>query len=193
MTKEKMLKLRKALKSKKPNFIREDYQKRACIPMPWRRPRGLHSKMRHRFAGHRARVDPGYGSPKAVFGLHPTGYEQVVVNTLEELSRLNPNVQGAIMGGTLGVPKRIALLTKAKELGVKVLNVKDIDAELRQIQDSIAARKEAKAKAANEKESSAKEKEAKAKKPELAEKISEEEKKKKDKEEKDKVLTSKQS
>ncbi len=193
MTKEKMLKLRKLLKSKKPNFIREDYQKRACIPLPWRKPRGLHSKMRHRFAGHRALVDPGYGSPKEVYGLHPSGYEQIVIHTLNELSRLDAKSQGAVLGSTLGLPNRIALLTKAKELGVKVLNVKDIDAELKKIQDGIAARKEAKTKAAKEKEAKTKEKE-KAKKPELAEKVmSEEEQKKKAKEEKDKVLTAKQS
>ncbi|MEM4239691.1 MAG: 50S ribosomal protein L32e [Candidatus Woesearchaeota archaeon] len=190
MTKEQMLKVRKQLKSKKPNFIREDYQKRACIPMPWRRPRGLHSKMRHRFAGHRALVDPGYGSPKEVYGLHPSGYEQIVIHTVEELSKLDPKSQGAILGSTLGMPKRIALLTKAKTMGIKVLNVKDIDGELKLIQDSIAARKEAKAKAAKEKEAKAKEKEAK--KPALAEKVSEEEQKKQAKEEKDKVLTAKQ-
>ncbi len=188
MTKEKALKLRKQLKAKKPNFIREDYQKRACIPMPWRRPRGLHSKMRHRFAGHRALVDPGYGSPREVYGLHPSGYEQILVHTPNELARLDAKTQGAVLGSTLGLPKRIALLAKAKELGIKVLNVKDIDAELKKIQDSIAARKEAKQKAAKE----AKTKEN-AKKPELAEKVmSEEEQKKKAKEEKDKVLTARQ-
>ncbi len=190
MTKEKMLKLRKQLKARKPDFIREDYQKRACIPLPWRRPRGLHSKMRHRFAGHRALVDPGYGSPRRVYGLHPSGYEPVLVHTINELSRLDVKNQGAVLGSTLGLPKRIALLAKAKELGVKVLNVKDIDAELKKIQDSIAARKEAKIKAAKEKEAKTKEK---AKKPELAEKVlSEEEQKKKAKEEKDKVLTARQ-
>ncbi len=192
MTKEQMLKLRKAIKNKKPDFIREEYQKRACIPLPWRKPRGLHSKMRHRFAGHRALVDPGYGSPKAVYGLHPSGYEQVVVHTLNELQKINPKIQGVILGSSLGLPKRIAILTKAKESGIKVLNVKDIDAELKKIQDGISARKEIKAKIAKKKEEKAKAKEPKQKKPELAEKISEEEQKKKDKEEKDKVLTTRQ-
>ncbi|MEM2915835.1 MAG: 50S ribosomal protein L32e [Candidatus Woesearchaeota archaeon] len=188
MTREKMLKLRKQLKAKKPDFIREDYQKRACIPMPWRRPRGLHSKMRHRFAGHRALVDPSYGSPREAYGLHPSGYEPILVHTLNELSKLDAKTQGAVLGSTLGLPKRIAILTKAKELGVRVLNVKNIDAELKKIQDSITARREAKQKAA--KEAKAKEN---AKKTELAEKVmSEEEQKKKAKEEKDKVLTARQ-
>jgi large subunit ribosomal protein L32e len=187
-----MLKIRKSLKARKPNFIREDYQKRACIPLPWRKPRGLHSKLRHRFAGHRALVDPGYGSPKAVFGLSPSGYEQMLIHTVSELQKLNSKTQGAILGSTIGLPRKIALLTEAKKLGVKVLNVKDIDAELKAIQEGISARKESKAKVAKEKAEKAKEKETKAKKPALAEKVSEEEQKKKAKEEKDKVLTSKQ-
>ena len=194
MTREQALKTRKMLKAKKPNFLREDHQKRACIPLPWRRPSGLHSKMRHRFAGHRALVHPCYGSPQEAYGLHPSGYEQILIHTLIELAKLNPKTQGAILGSTLGQPRRIALLTKAKQLGVKVLNVKDIDGELKTVQDGLAARKEAKAKTAKEKESKAQEKAkaAQAKKPELAEKVSEEEQKKQEKEEKDKVLTAKQ-
>jgi large subunit ribosomal protein L32e len=193
MTKEQSLKLRKALKAKKPNFLREDYQKRACIPLPWRRPRGVHSKLRHRFAGHRALVNPGYGSPKEAYGLSPSGYEQILVHTISELQKLNSKTQGAILGSTIGLPRKIALLTEAKKLGVRVLNVKDVDAELKTINDSVAARKDKKAKIAKEKESKAKEKEAK--KPELAQKVSEasdDEQKKKAKEEKDRVLTSRQ-
>lgn len=192
-SKEQFLKLRKQLKSKKPDFIREDYQKRKCIPLPWRRPRGLHSKMRHRFAGHRALVDPSYGSPKAVYGLHPSGFEPVLVHTLNELSKLNSKTQGAVLGSTLGLPKRMMLLTKAKEIGVRVLNFKDIDAALKTIQDNVNARKEIKQQKTKSKEAKEKEKVSQAKKPELAQKISEEEQKKQEKSEKDKVLTMRQA
>ena len=192
MSTAQALKLRKTLKARKPNFIREDYQKRACIPLPWRKPRGLHSKMRHRFAGHRALANPGYGSPKEAYGLHPSGFAPVLVHTLNELAALNPKLQGAVLGSTLGLPRRMALLSKAKELGVRVLNEKNIDAALKASQDRIAARKKAKGDAAKAKEVKAKEKvdaTAKAKKPELAQKVSEEERKKQEKEEKDKALT----
>jgi large subunit ribosomal protein L32e len=195
MSKESSLKLRKLLKSKKPNFIREDYQKRDCIPMPWRRPRGLHSKMRHRFAGHRALVHPGYGSPKEVFGLHPSGLAPVVVHTLNELSKLDGKTQGAVLGSTLGMPRRIALMTKAKAMGVRVLNVKNVDAEMKKAQDGLAARKEAKAQAAKAKEAKAQEKEkaaSKAKKSELDKKVSEEEQKKQEAQEKNKELITRQ-
>ncbi len=193
--KEALLKLRKQLKGRKPDFIREDYQKRACIPLPWRRPRGIHSKMRHRFAGHRALVHPCYGSPKAVYGLHPSGYEPVLIHTLNELAKLDPKTHGVVLGSTLGLPRRIALLTQAKALGLKVLNAKDIDATLKAVQDGIAARKAAKTQAAKAKETKTKEKEkaAQAKKPELAQKVNEEETKKQAKEEKDKALMTRQT
>jgi large subunit ribosomal protein L32e len=195
MTTAPLLKLRKALKAKKPDFLHDDHQKRKCIPLRWRKPHGVHSKVRHRFAGHSAMPDPGFGSPKAVYGLHPSGYAQVLVHTLGELAKLDAKRQGAILASTLGMPKRMALLAKAKELGVRILNVKDIDAALKAAQDGIAARKEAKTQAAKAKEAKAKEKEkaAQAKKPELAQKVSEEEQKKQAKEEQDKVLTMRQA
>jgi large subunit ribosomal protein L32e len=184
------LKLRKALKAKKPYFLHDDHQKRKCIPLRWRKPHGLHSKVRHRFAGHTVMPDPGFGSPKAAYGLHPSGLAPVLIHTLNELTRLNPKTDGAVLGSTLGMARRVLLLGKAKELGVRVLNFKDIDAALKDIQESLASRKDAKIQAAKAKEAKAKEKAPK--KPELAQKVSEEEQKKKEKEEKDKVLTQKQ-
>lgn len=198
MTKAESLKLRKQQKAKKPDFIREDWQKRACVPLPWRRPRGLHSKMRHRFAGHRALVHPCYGSPVEVRGLDPSGYVPVVVHTVNELSKLDSKNQAAIIGSNVGGVKAVALLTKAKELGITILNLrqgrKEIDAELKSIQDEMAARKEMKAERKKAKESKSKEKEkaAEKKKPELDKKLSEEEQKKQAKEEKDKILTQKE-
>jgi large subunit ribosomal protein L32e len=190
--KEGMLKLRKQLKSRKPVFLREDHQKRACIPLRWRRPRGLHSKMRHRFAGHRALVDPGYGSPKAVFGLHPSGLEPVVVHTLQELAKINPQTQGAVLGSMLGNMRRAQLLGKAKETGIRVLNFKDAEGKIKLINEELSTRKQARASAVKAKEEKTKTQEKTPAKAELAQKVSEEERKKQEKEEKDKVLTSKQ-
>ena len=39
------LELRKKIKSKKPDFIRQDFHKKR-LKKKWKRPRGLHSKVR---------------------------------------------------------------------------------------------------------------------------------------------------
>ncbi len=193
MTILQSLKERKRLKRTKPLFLHDDHQKRKCIPLRWRKPHGLHSKVRHRFAGHTVMPDPGFGSPKEVYGLHPSGLAPVLVHTLNELSKLNSKVHGAVLGSTLGIPRRMSLLAKAKELGIRVLNFKDIDAALKEIKEGIDSRRESKAQSLKAKEAKIKEKEkaAAAKKPELAQKVNEEEQKKQAKEEKDKVLTGK--
>lgn len=192
MTIAQSLKIRKKLRARKPYFLHDDHQKRKCIPLRWRKPHGLHSKVRHRFAGHTVMPDPGFGSPREVYGLHPSGLAPVLVHTLNELSKLNAKTQGAMLGSTLGIPRRVQLLTKAKELGVRVLNFKNIDAALKEIQEGLVSHKETRTQNLKEKEARTKEKEkAAAKKPELAQKVSEEEQKKQAKEEKDKVLTGK--
>ena len=193
MTIAQSLKIRKKLRARKPYFLHDDHQKRKCIPLRWRKPHGLHSKVRHRFAGHTAMPDPGFGSPREVYGLHPSGLAPVLVHTLNELSKINQKTQGAVLGSTIGIPRRMQLLAKAKELGVRCLNCKNIDAALKEIQEGIASRKETRTQSLKAKETRTKEKEkaAAAKKPELAQKVSEEEQKKLAKEEKDKVLTGK--
>lgn len=182
-----LLKLRKSIKAKKPKFTRQDSHKRIEVPERWRKPRGRQSKMKKGFAGHRATPNPGFGSPRAVRGMHKSGLIPIIVNNVAELSAINIKTQGAVFSGKLGVRKTGALLTKAKELGVNVLNVKDIDAKLKQIQDDLAARKEAKKKRTEKKEAKTKEKEKTAKKKEEKEKT-EEEQKEKEKKDLDKAL-----
>jgi len=183
------LTLRKRIKAKKPDFIREDSHKRKEVPSRWRRPKGRHSKMRHRFAGHRALPDPGYGSPTAVRGMHPLGLMPVLVHTTAELSALDKKSQGAMIGGGLGNRSRSTLLAKAKELGVTVLNFKNTDDKIKEITDQLASRKEAKKKRADSKAAKSKEKEKAAeKKKEAEKKQTEEEKKEQEKKELDKAL-----
>ena len=64
-----LLILRKKMKAKKPHFNREDCHKIMALPIGWRKPNGLHSKMRHRYRGQPAMVEPGWGSPRVVKGL----------------------------------------------------------------------------------------------------------------------------
>lgn len=67
-------------------------------------------------------VEIGYGGPALVRGLHPSGFEEVMVYNVDGLETINPKTQAARIGGTVGVKKRIAIENRAKELGIRVLN-----------------------------------------------------------------------
>ena len=68
------------------------------------------------------RVKVGYRGPKLARNLHPSGFEEVMVYRVEDLNRIDPERQAARIGGTVGVRKRIEIIKKADELGIKVLN-----------------------------------------------------------------------
>lgn len=186
-----LLKLRKAMKKRKPKFFKQDYHKKAKIKWKWKKPRGKHSKIRLCKSGHRKMVRKGYCSPRAVYGLHPTGFREVIVRNTDDFKKINPKEDGAVIAADIGTKRRIALLKKAKETNITVLNFKDIDKFLNSVEEKRKAAKEEKEKRKLAKETKKKEKEKKAEKKEekLAEKITEEERKEKEKEEKDKVLT----
>ncbi len=110
----------------KPAFKRRGLHRKAKLADVWRRPRGLHNKQRRQFRAKGALPRPGYGSPAAIRGMHPSGYAEVRVFTPAELAGLNPEIQAVRIGGSVGNRKREAIQTRALELGLKVLNAKDL-------------------------------------------------------------------
>jgi len=121
---EKALRLRKRLRQKKPNFVRPESWRYIRIKENWRRPRGLDHKVRLKYDGWPPGVNVGYRSPKATRGLHPSGYEEVLVHTAEELAKINPKTQVIRIAHTVGKRKRARILTEAKKKKIGVLNVK---------------------------------------------------------------------
>ncbi|KUK63903.1 50S ribosomal protein L32e [Methanoculleus sp.] len=110
----------------KPAFKRRGLHRKSRLADVWRRPRGLHNKQRRQFAAKGVLPRPGYGSPAAIRGMHPSGYEDVRVFTPTELVGLNPETQAVRIGGSVGNRKRGMIQTRALELGLKVLNAKDL-------------------------------------------------------------------
>jgi len=185
------LELRKKIKSKKPTYLREDHHKKKAVNKnSWRGPRGLHSKMRHGFQGHRATLEVGYGSPAEVKHLHKSGLMPVLVCNLTDLSGIDKTKQAAIISAKVGTRKKVEIVKKAKELAIKVINIKDVDAYLNTVQESLKKKQTAKEKTAKEKETKQKEKEKKAEEKKKKEaKESPEDAKKKQTKELEKVLT----
>lgn len=187
METEELLELRKKLKKKKPNFVRRGCQKR--LKKKWRRPRGLHSKVRLMFKGKLKKISTGFSSPKQVRSLHRSGLKPVLVSSLKGINKIKKETEGVIIGSSVGLKKRYELVKKLNELKIKILNIKNIGEYLKKVEDELKARKDKKKTLKEKKE---KKKEEKPKKEEkLSEKIEEEEKKKEEKKEKDKVLTKK--
>ncbi len=70
-------------------------------------------------------VEVGYRSPKAVRGLHPSGLEDVLVYNVKDLEKLNPETQGARIASTVGKRKKIEIIKRARELGIRILNISE--------------------------------------------------------------------
>lgn len=88
----------------------------------WRKPRGIHSKMRHAIRSKPAVVSPGYGTPKSIRGLHPSGYEEIYVTTIAQLEKVDPKTQAARLASGIGERKRKTFAESAKKLGIKLFN-----------------------------------------------------------------------
>lgn len=122
--KSRLLRLRRRQKAKKPEFRRyEAHKKLRLRDKSWRRPRGRHSKLRKRVAGRKV-VVVGYGSPKAVRYLHPSGYEEVLIYNPAQLETVDAEKHAVRIASTVGLKKRLLIEEKAKEMGLKILNPK---------------------------------------------------------------------
>lgn len=122
----KMLKLKRQLKQRKPNFVRPESWRYVRIKESWRRPRGLDHKVRLKYAGWPPGVSIGYRTPKAIRGLHPSGFYEVLVYNVEGLQKIDPKTQAARIAHTVGKRKRARILAEAKKKKIIILNVKEI-------------------------------------------------------------------
>jgi large subunit ribosomal protein L32e len=123
VAREKKLRLRKRFKEKKPNFVRQESWKYMRLKENWRRPRGMDNKVRKRIKGWPARVSAGYRGPKASRKLHPSGFEEVLIYTVEDLTRINPETQAARIAHNVGKKKKIKIIAEARKKKIEILNL----------------------------------------------------------------------
>lgn len=120
--KKKLLEIRKKIKSRKPEFIQQDYHKKRRLSKKWKRPTGLQSKMRHQFRGYNRRVKQGWRSPIEIRGYHGKGVEPILVNNVSDLNSVKHD-QGVVIASNVGLKKRLDIVKKAQELKLIILNV----------------------------------------------------------------------
>ncbi|MDQ1280209.1 MAG: large subunit ribosomal protein L32e [Thermoproteota archaeon] len=122
----RLLAVRQLLKSKKPDFIRQESWKYKKLSSSWRRPKGIDSKMRTKEHGWPKSVGVGYGSPKKVCGFHPSGFKETIVHNVNDLININSDIVVRI-SHTVGNKKRLEIVEKAKELKLHVVNAKEVN------------------------------------------------------------------
>ncbi|MBC2699253.1 MAG: 50S ribosomal protein L32e [ANME-2 cluster archaeon] len=119
---QRLLKVRKKQKAKKPNFVQTDLHKKKRLKNYWRRPKGLHNKKRRYILGKSGMARVGYGSPVAVKGLHPSGFQDMLMSRVQDLDEIDPSTQAVRIARTVGQRKRMEIVNKARSLGLKILN-----------------------------------------------------------------------
>jgi len=121
-TGERPLKKRQLSKHKKPKFKRQESWRYKRVKENWRKPQGIDSKMRKKVKGWPPSPEAGYRSPKKIRGLHPSGYVEAHVQTVEDLNGIDPAKQAIRIARTVGGKKRVEILALAEERGIHVLN-----------------------------------------------------------------------
>ena len=117
-----LLNARKKISASRPKFVRQESWRYDRLSESWRRPKGKDNKMRRQVSGVPPLVKVGYRGPKISRGLHPSGYTDNLVFNGKDLMKLDPKNDAARIGHAVGTRKRIEIITKASELGIKVLN-----------------------------------------------------------------------
>ena len=180
--------LRAKMRKKKPKFVRQDIHKKSKLSKKWRKPKGWHAKMRLGFRGKIKAISTGYGVPKKVRNLTKEGLRTILINSKQELVKIKNKEEAIIISSKVGNKKRIDIIQEAQKNEIKIVNIKDIDAFLKKIEEMTKLKKELRKRKQETKKEKEKKETKKEKKEDLAAKVSDEEKKEQEKKEKDKLL-----
>lgn len=117
-----LLRARKKVSATRPKFVRQESWRYSRLAENWRKPKGVDNKMRKQVSGVPPLVKVGYRGPKSARGLHPSGYRDRLIHNIRDLEKLDPKIDAARIGHSVGRRKRIDIVSRANALGVKVLN-----------------------------------------------------------------------
>jgi len=123
----KVRQLKVKYNSKIPDFLRYDWDKYFKLERQnkWIRPRGIDNKTRLRIKGFPKLVSTGYIKPKIIRYLHPSGLRPVYISNINDLSKIKEDEKSSIIviiSGNIGLRKKMEIVKKANEYGIRVAN-----------------------------------------------------------------------
>ncbi len=119
---KELLQLRKKIADKRPDFVRQESWRYKKLATNWRKPKGKDNKMRKQVSGVPALVKVGYKGPRKSRGLHPSGYNDILIFNTNDLTRIDPKIDAIRIAHGVGYKKRLDILNEATKLKIKVLN-----------------------------------------------------------------------
>ncbi|MCJ1342603.1 60S ribosomal protein L32 [Peltigera leucophlebia] len=116
----------KIVKKRTKRFNRHQSDTYKCVDAAWRKPKGIDNRVRRRFKGQAAMPSIGYGSNKKTRHLMPSGHKAFLVHnpTDVDLLLMHNRTFAAEIAHAVSSKKRVEIVAKAKQLGVKVTNAK---------------------------------------------------------------------
>jgi large subunit ribosomal protein L32e len=137
MDHKKMLEIKQRMNKKRPSFRRVESWRYKRVKDSWRKARGIDSQTRKKTKSGVKSPGAGYRTPKEIRGLHPSGYEEVRVFTINDIKSLNNRKHAIKVSGQLGAKKRIALIDYAQQRGFKILNLGISQRELESLESML--------------------------------------------------------
>ncbi|MBS3073509.1 hypothetical protein J4465_01795 [Candidatus Pacearchaeota archaeon] len=196
---ERLVKVRKAQKKRKPDFYRKDSFKKSKLgkrrnkKLTWRHPIGRHSKVREKEKSYPKQPSVGYRSPKQVRSTL-NGFNVIYISNVKQLTKITKDQIPVILH--IGAKNKLEIAKKAQELGIKIYNLNSEKA-IKNIEEKFSERKKIKQDKIKKKQERIEKEKAKTEKKkktdsESKEKIESKEKEtNQQKEEKEKILSQK--
>ncbi len=118
----RLLALRSTKSAARPAFHRQEWFRYKKFGDEWRKPQGGQSKLRRHFGYRWNLPSVGYRGPREVRGLHPSGFQEVLVHNERQLEGLDPAKQAVRVAHGVGTRKREIIEKACDDKGLRVLN-----------------------------------------------------------------------
>ncbi|RDL39510.1 Ribosomal protein L32e [Venustampulla echinocandica] len=114
------------VKKRTKRFNRHQSDRFKCVDPSWRKPKGIDNRVRRRFKGQMVMPSIGFGANRKTRHMMPSGHKAFLVNNIQDVDLLlmHNKTFAAEIGHAVSSRKRITIIERAKQLGVKVTNPK---------------------------------------------------------------------